>query len=60
MVIKRSWGGFPGGPVALSARGLRLTPGQGPRSHRPQLRPGPAKLNKKKRSWVTIRDGKWR
>ena len=38
----RTWGDFPGGPVAKTlhsqCRGLGSVPGQGTRSHMPQLR----------------------
>ena len=43
---KHDWG-FPGGPVAKTplsqCRGQGLIPGQGIRSHMPQLRPSAAK-----------------
>ena len=48
IVIKRSNGDFPGGPMAKTLRSQGRgppgsIPGQGPRSHMLQLRPGAAK-----------------
>ena len=37
------WRNFLGGPVIPSAGGLHLIPGQGTRSHMPQLRPSTVK-----------------